>query len=56
MSRQLTNLRESKIHYPNLKDFTYSVDIKKFSREKGNMTPAHHNTNSFYKKFKERSN
>jgi hypothetical protein len=51
MSRQLNNLRESKLNQVNLRDFTNSVDIKKFSRERGNMTPVHHHTNNYFKKI-----
>lgn len=32
MSRQLNNFRESKITYLNVKDFTNSVDVKRFSK------------------------
>lgn len=59
MSRQFAHLREQKHHPPNLKDFTNSVDIKKFSRERGgNSTPMASNTNnhSFYKKMSHGSN
>lgn len=52
MSRQLNNLRESKLHPVNLRDFTNSVDIKRFSRERSNMTPVnHHNNNTYFKKI-----
>jgi len=57
MSRQFGNARDSKIHPTNLKDFTNSVDIKKFSRDRiGNMTPMNGNTHSFYKKVSHGSN
>lgn len=56
MSRQLNNLRESRGHAVNLRDFTNSVDIKRFSRERGNMTPLHHPASNFFKKIYERSN
>jgi tetratricopeptide (TPR) repeat protein len=55
MSRQLNNLRDSRAHPVNLRDFTNSVDIKRFSRERGNMTPLHQPTN-YFKKIYERSN
>lgn len=55
MSKHMNNhIRDSKPQLSNLKDFTYSVDIKKFSREKGNMTPLH--STSIYKKLQQRSN
>lgn len=55
MSRHLNNhIRDSKLQFGNLKDFTYSVDIKKFSRDKGNTTPLH--TTNIYKKLQQRSN
>ena len=47
-------MREPKLGLSHLKDFTYSVDIKKFSRDRGNDTPIH--TNSIYKKLQQRSN
>lgn len=54
MSRHINNhIREPKPHFGNLKDFTYSVDVKRFSREKGNTTPLHSN---IYKKLQQRSN
>ena len=56
MSRQLNNLRESRAHAVNLRDFTNSVDIKRFSRERGNMTPLHQPSGNFFKKIYERSN
>ena len=52
MSRQGNNhIGESKPLFSNLKEITYSVDIKKFSRDRGNMTPSHHNTASIYKRL-----
>jgi hypothetical protein len=56
MSRQLTNLRDSKLQQINLRDFTNSVDVKRFSKERGNVTPLHHNTNNYFKKIYQKSN
>lgn len=57
MSRHINqHIRDSKPQFSNLKDFNYSVDIKKFSRDRGNMTPLHHNTTNIYKKLQQRSN
>lgn len=56
MSRQLNNLRDSRAHPVNLRDFTNSVDIKRFSRERGNMTPLHQPNGNYFKKIYERSN
>ena len=56
MSRQLDKLRESRGQGVNLRDFTNSVDIKRFSRERGNMTPLHQPCGNFFKKIYERSN
>jgi hypothetical protein len=56
MSRQLNKLRESRGQGVNLRDFTNSVDIKRFSRERGNMTPLHQPSGNFFKKIYERSN
>jgi hypothetical protein len=56
MSRHSNNhIRDSKPQFSNLKEITYSVDIKKFSRDRGNMTPSHHNTTNIYKRLQERS-
>ena len=51
MSRQLSQLRESRGHATNLRDFTNSVDIKRFSRERGNMTPMQQ-AGGFFKKIR----
>lgn len=57
MSKHVNHhFKDSKMHFTNLRDFTYSVDVKKFSRDRGNMTPLHQHTTNIYKKLQQRSN
>jgi hypothetical protein len=58
MSKHLSQpFRENKMHLGSIKDFNHSVEVKRFSRERNsNMTPAHLQSNSMYKKIQQRSN
>ena len=56
MSRQLSNLRESKVNHLDVKDFTNAVDVKRFSKDRGNMTPINRNSYQFFQKIKNKSN
>ena len=57
MSRPLSNIRESKASYFNVKDFTHSVDVKRLSKERGSvMTPMNRNSNYYFHKINNRSN
>ena len=41
--------KEPRLHPNPLKDF-HSVDVKRFSRDRGNFTPSHANTPTFHRK------
>lgn len=42
-------LKDSKLQHP-VKNFTYSLDIKGFVKDKDRTSPYHANSQSFYKK------
>jgi hypothetical protein len=56
MSKHINpHFRETKLPFQSIKDFNHSVDVKRFSKERNNVTPTHIYS-SFHQRIQQRSN
>ena len=57
MSRHINHhLQDTKIPFSQLKEITYSVDVKRFSRDRGGFNTPSHNNSHIYRKIQQKSN